>query len=58
MNAFDEIMKFCPFLKETIESKIEEEVEKAKAEKEVEIKELKSAVDNLVLQSLGGGMDV
>ncbi len=55
MNTFDEIMKYCPFLKEIIENKITEEVEKAKEEKDLEITKLKQAIDNLSVSVLMGG---
>lgn len=55
MNIFDEIMKYCPFLKETIENKITEEVEKAKAEKEGKIKELQATLEDLTSSILMGG---
>lgn len=47
MNSFDEIMKYCPFLKEVIETKITEEVSKAKAEKDKELQELKQQNEGL-----------
>ena len=52
MNIFDEIMKYCPFLKETIENKISEEVTKAKEEKDKEIAKLKQAIDDLSITML------
>ena len=57
MNIFDEIMKYCPFLKETIENKITEEVEKAKAEKEEKIKELQKTIDGISISVLMGGFE-
>lgn len=55
MNIFDEIMKYCPFLKETIENKITEEVVKAKEEKELEIEVLKNSIEGLTATLLMGG---
>lgn len=52
---FDEIMKYCPFLREVIENKINDEVAKAKSERDLEVAELKKTIENLTATLLMGG---
>lgn len=55
ISTFDTIMQYCPYLKETIENKISEEIEKATEEKDKEIQELKTTIDGLTASMLMGG---
>ncbi|BAO04873.1 uncharacterized protein CBO05P1_154 [Clostridium botulinum B str. Osaka05] len=51
MNTFDEIMKYCPYLKEIIEGKITEEVQA----RDTKIEELENTIKDLTSTILMGG---
>ena len=55
MKYTDKVLEECPFLKEIIENKIQQEVDNVKIEKDREIEELKENIKNLTAVLLIGG---
>ena len=56
VNSFDVIMENCPFLKGIIENKISDEVAKAKAERDVEVNDLKAQNAQILMSLVQGGL--